>query len=137
MKLQQYKKQRAFTLIEIMTVIFIIAAIAVLTIPHFRRSIEKAQLAGCQSNLRNIASVVEQYRNEHEYYPENLKIMTPHYLTTVPTCPAAHIDTYSSGYVTTDDKTAYTASCKGNNHSSLGLSEDQPYFNPETGGLKP
>lgn len=137
MKLRRYKKQQAFTMIEIMTVMFIIASIAALIIPHLRRSVEKAHLAGCQSNLRNIATSIEQYRNDNEYYPDVLEKLTPDYLKTVPTCPSVDLNTYSPGYVVTDDKSAYTVSCKGKNHSSLGLEEGQPYFSPESGGLKP
>ena len=137
MKFYRYSKQKAFTMIEIMTVMFIIAAIAALTIPHFRRSVQKAHLAACQSNLRNIASAVELYRNDTEYYPDDLKKLTPDYLKNIPTCPAVDLDTYGPGYVVNDDKSAYTVSCKGNNHSSLGLGEDQPYFSPQLGGLKP
>ena len=129
-------KRKGYTLIELLTVVFIIAAIVSLIIPHIRRAIFKAHLSSCQSNLRNLASSLEQYRNEKEVYPDKISELVPKYFAILPTCPSAGSDTYSIGYTTDAQRTEFTVACKGNNHRALGYGEDQPYYNHKAGGLR-
>lgn len=130
------RKRKGYTLIELLTVVFIIAAIISLVLPHLRRAVFKAQLSNCQSNLRNLASALEQYRNESEIYPDGLSNLVPRYFEKVPICPAVGSDTYSSGYTLSTKKDEFTVACKGENHKALGYGEDQPYYNHKAGGLR-
>ena len=48
------RKNRAFTLIEILVVIAIIAILAAILFPVFARARENARRASCQSNMKQI-----------------------------------------------------------------------------------
>jgi prepilin-type N-terminal cleavage/methylation domain-containing protein/prepilin-type processing-associated H-X9-DG protein len=60
----------AFTLIEILCVIVIIAVIAAMTMPAFNGARDKADGMTCTSNLRQIGIAVQGYVTEHDgHYP--------------------------------------------------------------------
>lgn len=52
---------RGFTLIELLTVILIIGILAVIALPKFVRTREKAYVAVMESDLRNLATAQETY----------------------------------------------------------------------------
>lgn len=60
------RNQRAFTLVELLTVIAIIAVLAALLIPGLRTAIERARTAKCQSNLRQLATAIQMYVEDHD-----------------------------------------------------------------------
>jgi prepilin-type N-terminal cleavage/methylation domain-containing protein len=129
------RKHQGFTLIEILTIVFILAILASIMIPNIRRSIWKARFTGCQSNLRNIATGIQVYSNDqHDHkYPESIQSLVPQYLGKIPNCPAAGMDTYSESY-TFDSKTRnFTIFCKGSHHTELDMSADEPWFNLQQG----
>ncbi len=57
---------KGFTLIELLVVIAIIAILAAILFPVFARAREKARVATCQSNQRQIAATVQMYAQDHE-----------------------------------------------------------------------
>jgi prepilin-type N-terminal cleavage/methylation domain-containing protein len=59
-------KYRAFTLIEIMVVIAIIAVIAAMLFPVMSKAKDKAQETRCVSNLKQMGLAVNLYRTEHD-----------------------------------------------------------------------
>lgn len=63
-------KRRAFTLIELLVVIAIIAILAAILFPVFAQAREKARMATCASNLRQIALASLQYTQDYDecYY---------------------------------------------------------------------
>jgi prepilin-type N-terminal cleavage/methylation domain-containing protein len=60
---QQYR--RAFTLIELMIVIAIIAILAAILIPNFLHARAEAQTSGCEGNEKQIATAMEEYAVDH------------------------------------------------------------------------
>jgi prepilin-type N-terminal cleavage/methylation domain-containing protein len=62
----------AFTLIELLTVIAIIALLAAIIFPVFATARESARRGACISNMRQIQSAVKQYQLDNRRYPEFL-----------------------------------------------------------------
>ncbi len=127
------KKRKGFTLIELITVMFIFAVLASIMIPNMRRAYFRARLSGCQSNLRNLATAISQYEVDKKHYPDELSEVVPTYIKAVPECPVAEIDTYSEGYLVTTDRDIYTIHCKGENHTIVNLGTDEPWYSPSSG----
>jgi prepilin-type N-terminal cleavage/methylation domain-containing protein len=59
-------KTRAFTIVEILCVIAIIACLAALSFPAFARARLSASDVVCTSNLRQLYIAIELYRQDHE-----------------------------------------------------------------------
>jgi prepilin-type N-terminal cleavage/methylation domain-containing protein/prepilin-type processing-associated H-X9-DG protein len=62
----QHKPRRAFTLIELLIVIAIIAILAAILFPVFARARENARRASCQSNLKQIGLASMQYSQDYD-----------------------------------------------------------------------
>jgi prepilin-type N-terminal cleavage/methylation domain-containing protein len=60
------RRNRAFTLVEVLVVIVIILALAALIFPVFARAKENARRGVCQSNLRQIGIAVLLYRQDYD-----------------------------------------------------------------------
>jgi prepilin-type N-terminal cleavage/methylation domain-containing protein/prepilin-type processing-associated H-X9-DG protein len=60
------KQKKGFTLIELLVVIAIIAILAAILFPVFARARENARRASCQSNLKQIALGVFQYKQDYD-----------------------------------------------------------------------
>jgi len=61
-----------FTLIELLTVILIIGLLAVIALPKFVNTRARAHYAAMQSDLRNLATVEENYYAQNKTYTPNL-----------------------------------------------------------------
>jgi prepilin-type N-terminal cleavage/methylation domain-containing protein len=60
--------RRGFTLIELLIVVVIIGILAVIAIPKFANTKEKAVIASMRSDLRNLAGAQESYWVENRLY---------------------------------------------------------------------
>ena len=77
MKQHLHARRSAFTLIEILVVIGIIALLAALLFPAFARAQENARQQNCASNLKQIYFAVKQYYNDTKRYPDSLVDLLP------------------------------------------------------------
>ena len=71
------KTRSAFTLIELLVVIAIIAILAAILFPVFARARENARRSSCQSNLKQIALGVIQYRQDYDEKFPGMVLGTP------------------------------------------------------------
>lgn len=90
-------------------------------------------MTACKSNLKNIATALEMYADDHEgTFPESLEALTPEYLRQIMVCPSAEKDTYSSSYSRNTEPDGYVMRCHGENHHILGA-PDYPAYDAVNG----
>ncbi len=62
--------RRAFTLIELLIVVAIIAILAAIAVPNFLEAQTRARVSRAQSDMRTMATGLESYRVDHNAYPK-------------------------------------------------------------------
>src|SRR5690242_16413003 len=62
--------KRAFTLIELLIVVAIIAVLAAIAVPNFLESQVRAKVARTKADHRTIATALESYRVDNNHFPE-------------------------------------------------------------------
>jgi hypothetical protein len=91
-------------------------------IPWYRTLSARNARNQCRYNISCLASAVESYSADNGgRYPRTLQALTTEkrYLKPIPTCPAAHTDTYTPGFESTSSPDAFTIVCHGENHAPL------------------
>ena len=98
-------------------------------------------MTACKSNCKNLATALEMYAKDNQgLYCMNLTQVTEgNYLKSLPTCPSAGKDTYSSNYRVHTLPARYTFYCEGLHHSKAftgfpGKKDNFPQYSAE-GGL--
>jgi len=98
---------------------------------HFSRARAQGQVTACKSNLKNIRSALEMFSTDHAgRFPARLAEVTPKYLKSLPTCPAAGSETCSSTY---KGGQAYYFACGGHHHAEAGVAANKPSYDSEVG----
>ncbi len=91
---------------------------------EFQQARSQGQTTACKSNLKNYATALEMYACDYSgKYPLEMQALTPNYLRTLPTCPAAGTTTYA--YQRTEQPDNFTVICQGNHH---GMGPDLPHY---------
>ena len=62
-------KQRAFTLIELLIVVAIIAILAAIAVPNFLEAQVRAKTSRCKADMRTCVTALETYRIDNNRYP--------------------------------------------------------------------
>lgn len=68
---------RAFTLIELLIVVAIIAILAAIAVPNFLEAQTRAKVSRVKNDLRALATAVEAYRTDNSGYPEYAVVRYP------------------------------------------------------------
>lgn len=121
-----------------MIVIAIIAILAAILVPNYVRSKQQGMDTACKSNVTNIGTAATMYSTDNNgHYPTAITGITPNYLKTIPTCPAAGFTTYlSAAYTAVSNPDAYTVVCAGNNHSGVSDNANYPQYTSLQGLLE-
>ena len=82
------KKQRGFTLVELMIVMSIIVILLGIAIPNYRNSIVRARESVLKDDLFTMRSVIDQYTLDKQKAPQSLDdLVSAGYLKSIPKDP--------------------------------------------------
>jgi len=62
-------KPKAFTLIELLIVVAIIAILAAIAVPNFLEAMTRAKVSRTKADMRSVATAIETYRVDNNRYP--------------------------------------------------------------------
>jgi len=110
--MRRRNREAGFTVIEILTVVVILAVLAAILLSTFLKARAQSSVAASKANLRNAAVALEAYFADFDSYPEELADLIPTYARAVPDdlCtrgPFAY-DTSMGGSPITDYKLSVT-----------------------------
>ncbi len=92
----QRKKREGVTLIELLIVVLILAALSAIAIPRISQSAHNAKQNACDTNIDVINSAIEMYNADNGNYPATLNLVTgstTYFPDGAPTCPLAGVYT--------------------------------------------
>lgn len=87
------RKQTGFTLVELLIVVAIIGIIAAIAVPNLIKAVDRAKQKSTMANIKSLASAVEQYAIDINYYPLSTSmnpvdgqalVIEPHYIQKAP-----------------------------------------------------
>jgi prepilin-type N-terminal cleavage/methylation domain-containing protein len=113
MKTIKNRKNKAFTLVEIMIVVLIIGILMAIAVPNFIRARENSRRNTCIANLKQIDAAKEQYAMDQKLATGAAVAMTDltgssGYLKSTPACPSS--GTYTVNVVGTNPTCSLSAS---------------------------
>lgn len=103
MDMKTNKRNKGFTLVEIMIVVLIIGILLAIAVPNFVRARETSRARTCVANLKQVDSGKEQYAMENRLAAGAAVAwanLVPNYLKRQPACPSGGV--YTIGNVGTD-----------------------------------
>ena len=109
--------RKAFTLLEMLTVVVIIGILAGIILPAMRRAKEKAKITQCSNNLLQFMHAIDLFRVEHDDdYPDYLSNLYPSYIDSKESylCPADYC----------------TQGPPGDHSSHVGADGGKPWWDP-------
>ncbi len=102
-------KQRhshAFTIIELLVVMAIIAMLLSLVLPRYIKQTDRAKDAALQENLSSLRAALDQYYGDNEHYPQTLNMLVDErYIRKIPIDPITNRnDTWVTTVVEDEEK---------------------------------
>lgn len=70
------KQRSGVTLIELLIVVLILAALAAIAIPRISQSAYQAKVEACKTNISMFNSMLEQYYADNGEYPDDMEDLT-------------------------------------------------------------
>jgi len=64
-----FRVQKGFTLVELLIVVIILAILAAIIVPQFSAATDDATQSAYDTNIANIRSAIDLYRQQHDAYP--------------------------------------------------------------------
>ena len=89
------KQRKGVTLVELLIVVLILAALSAIAIPRISQSATKAKSKACDTNVDVLNSSIELYHAEEGVYPDTLSTITgnvDYFPEGAPVCPADDSD---------------------------------------------
>ena len=83
-------KRMGVTLIELLIVVLILAALAAIAIPRISQSAQNSKLNACTTNVDVLNSAIEMYNADNSAYPATLSVVSgsvTYFPDGAPTCP--------------------------------------------------
>jgi general secretion pathway protein G len=87
-EMSRARRQLGFTLIELMTVTFIVSVLAAIALPQYKNAIRHSQEAVLRENLYRMRDLIDQYYADKGKYPASLETLVEEgYLRKIPKDP--------------------------------------------------
>jgi general secretion pathway protein G len=81
------KRQKGFTLIELIVVVTIIGILAGIAVVNVRNAQRKAQEAALRDDLHELRKAIDDFYADKQRYPTDLQELVPNYLRKIPNDP--------------------------------------------------
>jgi len=83
-------RRRGFTLVELLTVMAIIATLLTIAVPRYFRSLQRSREAVLKQDLTALRESIDKFYGDTGKYPQTLAVLVEkHYLRTIPVDPIA------------------------------------------------
>lgn len=89
--MNRIRKNKGFTLVEIMIVVLIIGILLAIAVPNFIKARENSRTRSCIANLRQIDTAKQQWAIENKKGATDTPTganLAPDYVRAMPTCPS-------------------------------------------------
>ena len=99
------RRERGFTLVEIMIVVLIIGILLAIAVPSFMNARERSRANACRANLRQIQAAKEQWAMANNRGPNatpDWDDLVPDFMQQQPNCPSG--GTYTIGDMSTNPR---------------------------------
>ena len=86
---REAKRDKGFTLVELMVVVVIIGILVAIAIPIYNTVLEHVQRRACQANLRTLQGAAIQFNVHYDKFPASITemITNPAFIMEEPKCP--------------------------------------------------